>query len=173
MSALHKVRLDGQGQPPLLLILRLAILLLPTMPCWRIAAEPRRQQFAAVGGHGSASRRLRVGVPWPPQSAATARIGGDCLLLIALGWLWCGNAADDWYGNLVKAMLLVHPRRLCHSDTPELRRRDSPGSACRYRPAARNGPLSCRRAVRCRRSRPLLPLALTPRRRLLLQHPRA
>ena len=29
------------------------------------------------------------------------------LYLVAVGWLWCGSSADDWYANLAKATLLV------------------------------------------------------------------
>ncbi len=170
MSALHKVRLTGQGQPPLLLILRLAILLLPTMLLLGVSLRsPGDNNLLLWVGTG-----LQAGVcglaflgrrSWrqPLGSAAIA------CYLIALGWLWCGNAADDWYGNLVKAMLLVIPlgvfaiQTLQNSGAPRFA---GLGSWPISSPAARNGPLSCRRAVRCRRSRPFAPpLALTPRRR--------
>jgi hypothetical protein len=50
------------------------------------------------------------------------------LYLVALAWLWCTNAGNDWYGHLTKATLLVVPlavfgyQTLIESGAPAVRR---------------------------------------------------
>jgi hypothetical protein len=96
--------------PPTIVLLRLAILILPTtlllVAASRYPGPPSIMLWLGTGVQALACVLTILSLRGLKQPIGPAVI---TLYLIALAWLWWGDGREDWYTNLTKAILLVVP----------------------------------------------------------------
>lgn len=178
MSALFKIGTPPAGQTWTGALLRLVLLLVPTVLLLGVAlrqAGPNDMlAWAAIGFQGALCVLTYVSRRNWRHAVAPSVI---TLYLVALAWLWCSTPASDWYIIFCKATFIVVPlcafafHTLHDSGAPAIRRARLLADRLAHRKEWPNEFAACRTLPEVKALRAALAIDASPA-LALLQHPR-
>src|SRR5262249_30620129 len=179
MSALIKIGSGSPSVPAGNLLLRFLVLILPTTLLLGSAARHPETGNAllwtATGFQG-----LVCGLSLLSRRTWRQPIGPTVitLYLVALAWLWCSDAGNDWYTHFAKAILLVVPlsvfayQTLTESGAPAIRRARLLADRLSHRKEWPSDLSACRGLPEVKALRAALTIDAAPA-LALLRHPRS